>query len=160
MGPCLERISRKRRSGPARTDSLCGNGSREEGRCCVGAGSRSGGALPCRKEGTPPMLPKRLRAPLPALLRVRAPIVYASPFFTVKARRNILPHNRFGVVIGTSVDPRSTRRHSLKRALLGCVRQWAPFSSDFVFILARPAARLSKRELRAELNRAREKAVT
>jgi len=54
------------------------------------------------------------------------------------------------------VDSRAVRRHVLKRVLLGHARQWRDFSSDFVFILSRPAARLSRHAFREELDRAQE----
>ncbi len=85
------------------------------------------------------------------------PIVYASSIMAVKARSNFLSHNRFGAVISTSVDSRAVRRHVLKRVLLAHVRQWKGLPSDFVFILSRPAARLSRQEFRAELDHVREK---
>jgi ribonuclease P protein component len=85
--------------------------------------------------------------------------VYVSRALTAKAKKNELGYNRFGVVVGTAVEARATRRHTLKRVLLGCVRQWAPLSTDFVFFLARPASRLSRRELHAELARAHERIV-
>jgi len=52
-----------------------------------------------------------------------------------------------------AVEPKSTRRHRLKRRILGVVRAWPSLSLDCIFILNRPACRLSSSELRAELQR-------
>ncbi|MBI2623305.1 MAG: ribonuclease P protein component [Candidatus Liptonbacteria bacterium] len=106
------------------------------------------------------MLARRFRAPVAELLRVRVRALYVSPAVTLKAQANKAGHNRFGVVAGAAVDARSVVRHRLKRVVCAAMRAWpSSLSSDFVVILARPAARLSSGELRAELDRARDAAV-
>lgn len=99
------------------------------------------------------MLPRKARAPVGELLRSRSRVLYSSPALTLKGKENGKRYNRYGVVVSVAVEPKSVRRHRLKRRILGVVRAWPPLSLDCVFILSRSICRLSSLELHAELAR-------
>ena len=100
------------------------------------------------------MLPRKARVPIGVFLRARPRSFYSSPVLTLKAKKNGIGYNRYGVVISAAVEPRAYRRHRLKRQVLGVVRAWPLCALDHIFILGRAAPRISSSALRRELGRA------
>ncbi len=69
----------------------------------------------------------------------------ALPYFLIKAKRNTVGHNRFGIVVGSAVVRQSTRRNFLKRHIRNAVARWPESKSDFL-VIARPAASAHPRD--------------
>jgi ribonuclease P protein component len=63
------------------------------------------------------MLPRRSRLPGSRLAAFKGKTIARSAFFIAKAEENGLPNSRFAVIIGKNVDPRSVRRHAIKRRI-------------------------------------------
>jgi ribonuclease P protein component len=152
MRACREPISRRRENEQGRTVFLRASGRRAGGQQCGAGALRGGGGSRCNPAS---MLPRRLRVPMHAFLRGRPRTAHTSPLLTVKVKSNTCGRSRFGVVVSTAVDRRATVRHRLKRVVCAAARALPALPpSDIVFFLARPAARLSREEVRAEVARA------
>lgn len=86
------------------------------------------------------MLSKRQRVPRGVFSSRKPAIRFATPRFFARVKPNTEGHNRFAVVVGTKVDKRSTKRNFIKRAVLGCAKEWPSLSSDIIIHIT-PAAR-------------------
>lgn len=106
------------------------------------------------------MIQRKFR--LPASVRFVSPFVVSEKEFLLKAQKNNTTHNRFGFVVGKSVDKRATARNELKRSFRSFVeKHWLekPGNYDVLFVL-RPACRLTTPlELSAKINLVLKKAI-
>ncbi len=106
------------------------------------------------------MLSKKYKLPREAFrVRGRA-ISVTTPLFRVISKPNALPHNRFGVVVGTSVDKRATVRNRIKRTVYDNVRAWPSEGRDIVVIVSPKARGASRREIIDDMKIAQEKALS
>jgi len=48
---------------------------------------------------------------------------------------NQLAHNRFAVIISAKTEPKSTRRHTIKRKIISVVEKWPNLRQDFLLSL-------------------------
>jgi len=74
-----------------------------------------------------------------------------SEHFQIKIFPNTFGYNRFGAVVGTSVDKYSVGRHSWKRFILNSAASQKNFSSDFVIIAKPELNKITKEEAKKEL---------
>lgn len=65
------------------------------------------------------MLKKTYR--LDARFRLPHPMVYQTPFFTLRLTKNNLTYNRYGFVVSKKVDKRAVIRNRVKRQLRACI---------------------------------------
>ena len=75
-------------------------------------------------------------------------------YFVIKILSGDAAVTRFGVVIGVSVDKRSSRRNAIKRAVYDALRPYiaALPPKDVVVTVQSPASTATKEELIAELH--------
>jgi len=69
-----------------------------------------------------------------------------TPYFSVKARRNTLKKNRFGIIISTSVIKSAARRNFFRRQAKVVSHTISQKGFDF-FIILRPQATLTKKQI-------------
>lgn len=48
---------------------------------------------------------------------------------------NQLNHNRFAVIISAKTEPKSTRRHAIKRKIISNIEKWPNLRQDFLLSL-------------------------
>ncbi len=77
----------------------------------------------------------------------------SSDYFLVKIFRNDLGRNRFGVVISTKVDKRSTKRNFWRRMILNYARRQINFRKDLLIIVSPRIRELTKNAVEQELEK-------
>jgi ribonuclease P protein component len=60
------------------------------------------------------MIPQKSRLPRDGF-RARGYRIFSTPYFSLKVKKNSLPTNRIGVIVGKSVDKRATQRNFWER---------------------------------------------
>lgn len=76
----------------------------------------------------------------------------ATPFFIFKAKKNGLAVNRFGVVVGSSVDKRAVRRNAMERQVKRFLVS-LPGGGDDIIVMVTPAAgKLAKEDFIQKLD--------
>jgi ribonuclease P protein component len=112
------------------------------------------------------MLPAKNRLPRENF-RVRGYRVVATPHFSLKTKDNLLSVNRIGVVIGTSVDKRATRRNFWERQVKAQFLRMPGMSTkpaepatgagaagkDFIVTIFPKVKNLTKRQFNKELEK-------
>lgn len=98
------------------------------------------------------MLARKFRLPLKEFNRGRALIV-KSDYFSVQLAPNRLSHNRLAVIISAKTESRSTRRHFLKRRLVGALQTLPNFSRDFLLILSPQIKNLPPADFEREIKK-------
>lgn len=98
------------------------------------------------------MIAKKLRLPRQRFSE-RPVSRIGSDYFLVKIFRNDLGRNRFGVVIGTKVDKRSTKRNFWRRMILNYARRQINFGKDILIIVSPRIRELTKNAAEQELEK-------
>lgn len=102
------------------------------------------------------MISRKLRLP-PRGFRGPHHKITHLPFFNVKSSPNHLSHNRFGLIIGNQIEPKSTRRHFWRRRFFDILKFWPPLGLDILIVATRTLPKLKKAELEKELSQALQK---
>ncbi len=83
------------------------------------------------------MITKNLRLPISDFPK-KGSRSFHYPSIVLKLAPNQLSHNRFGVIISSKVEPKSTRRHALKRRTLAALKTWPILKKDILVIIQKP----------------------
>ena len=102
------------------------------------------------------MLTKKYRLPLQNYYKNPGQAVKNS-FFSVKVIQSALPFSRFGVVVGSKIDKRASRRNFIRRVIFN----WVKFAElhkkpgkDVIITVFFPARSLNKMDIECELAKA------
>jgi ribonuclease P protein component len=74
-----------------------------------------------------------------------------TPYFSLKIKKNNLPYNRIGVIIGTTVAKSAVRRNFWKRQVKSILIKQPIDRTDFVVIFSKKIKEVSRGEFRKEL---------
>jgi ribonuclease P protein component len=77
-----------------------------------------------------------------------------SPSFSLKFKKNDLPHSRFGVVVSKTIDKSAVGRNLLKRRLRSCLEENLEEIKpgyDLLFIVSKGAQNKKREELCSEI---------
>ena len=96
------------------------------------------------------MFPRRSRLPGSRLAAFKGRTIAKSAFFIAKAEENGLPNSRFAVIIGKNVDPRSVRRHAIKRRITSVLVAQDLGAYDIVIIVFPAVKSILLKDLGAE----------
>ncbi len=81
------------------------------------------------------MISKKLRLPISSFPK-RGYFVFRHSFGTTKVIGNKLRYNRLGVIISSKVEPKSTKRHFLKRKVLDTLQKLPDLGKDILVIFS------------------------
>jgi ribonuclease P protein component len=96
------------------------------------------------------MVPQRARLPREAF-SVAGYRRIASPFFSLKFKKNMADSNRIAVIIGKSVDKRATRRNFLERRVKAGLLELPNFHNDLIITVFPKANTLTAANFRSEI---------
>ena len=105
------------------------------------------------------MLPQKFRLPY-GEFSARGYQTIKTPFFSLKFRKNELPNNRIGIIIGVSAEKSAVRRNFWKRQAKAILAKpgagWYPgkqpgIGKDFVLIFSKKIKEIKKDEFKKEL---------
>ncbi len=96
------------------------------------------------------MFKKNLRLPIDDFKKKR-PKSVSSDFFSIKFSPNGLEYNRFGVIISAKAEPKSTRRHLLKRKILSIAKKIPNQKTDFLIITLPSVKKLEEKNINPEI---------
>lgn len=85
------------------------------------------------------MLARKLRVPSEDFKKAKSKLA-STRHFSVRGTKNQESYNRFGFIISSKTEPKSTRRHFLKRKMALVVRKWPQLNFDFIIILEKKVA--------------------
>ena len=94
--------------------------------------------------------------------RSRGYRAFATPFFSIKVKRNTKLVNRLGVIVGKSVDKRAVRRNALRRQAKPIVAKATNIAGsgfDLILTIFPKANTLNKKGFSDELQHILEKAL-
>jgi ribonuclease P protein component len=105
------------------------------------------------------MLPQKNRLPYMEL-NAGGYRTVRTPYFSLKIRKNGLPQNRIGAIIGVAAEKRAVRRNFWKRQAKGILAkqpnalQGSGGGKDFVVIFSKKIKEISKMQFKDELLKA------
>ena len=77
------------------------------------------------------MLSKKFRLPVKDFRSQRTASI-KTPSLIIRVCTNQLSHNRFAVIISAKTEPKSTRRHTIKRKIISVIEKWPNLRRDFL----------------------------
>src|SRR5581483_11721539 len=99
------------------------------------------------------MLPQKNRLPYQEF-SVRGYQSVKTPYFSLKFKKNNLPHARIGVVIGVGVEKNAAKRNFWKRQGKSLLKKQLPRGIDFLLIFSKKTKELKKDFFNKELSKA------
>jgi ribonuclease P protein component len=145
---CRVRIIPKRKSEAERTGFWRGQERRQAGACFLAEGQRAVKSSPYKAFS---MVARKSRLPYEEF-RARGYREMATPCFSVRARKNSLKENRFGVIAGVSSIKNAAHRNFWRRQTKFILLKVPQKGFDFLVILRRPTALSSKSVFRKTLS--------
>jgi len=97
------------------------------------------------------MLAKKFRLPFWEFYQ-KFDETFTTSYFTIKIKKNRLGYNRFGIILPTKVEKKSSSRHYLKRRLSCFLRNLPNFSRDFLIIALPSLKKISQEKNKEEIN--------
>jgi len=98
------------------------------------------------------MLARKFRLPLGGL-SIKNKKISTSPYFSIRAEGNRFGYNRFAVIISNKVSKKSSKRHYLKRLLVGLLGGWPDLSTDFLLIVSPGILDVDAETIKKEMDR-------
>jgi len=96
------------------------------------------------------MFKKNLRLPIDDFKKRKSRSA-SSDFFSIKFSPNGLEKNRFGVIISSKAEPKSSRRHLLKRKILEMAKAVPNQKTDFLVIALPKVKKIETKNINQEI---------
>ena len=97
------------------------------------------------------MFKKNLRLPIDDFKKRKSKNV-SSDFFSIKFSPNGFQYNRFGVIVSAKAEPKSSRRHLLKRKILEVAKKVLNLKTDFLVIALPKVKKIEVKNINQEIN--------
>lgn len=75
---------------------------------------------------------------------------FTHPLFSLRVRKNNIPHNRFGFIVSKRIDKRAVVRNRIKRIFRSCIEDICdkmPVGYDMLFVLKKAIANTKRDEM-------------
>lgn len=95
------------------------------------------------------MLSRKFRLPREDFFKKKAAIT--TPFFNIRWNSNNFGFNRYAVVLSSKVEPKSTKRHYLKRQFHENLKDLPALSRDFIIIITSASQNFSSKLIKNQL---------
>lgn len=97
------------------------------------------------------MFKKNLRLPIDDFKKRKSKNAN-SDFFSIRFSPNGLERNRFGVIISSKAEPKSSRRHLLKRKILAAAEKIPNQRTDFLIIALAKVKAIEAKNINQEID--------